>query len=159
MCTGITCTFDSSGSSDSDGTIASYSWSFGDGETSGAAAPSHDYPATGIYSVTLTVTDDAGATGSFSQDVSVVKPNVAPTAAYSVTCTYLDCTFVGSGSSDIDGTVDAYAWDFGGGATDTGVTVDHHFALPGDYAVALTVTDDDLATNTVTKTVTVSATA
>lgn len=60
-CTGMTCSFDGSGSSDPDGTVASYLWSFGDGTTSTAASPSHTYTTAGDYPVTLIVTDNDGA--------------------------------------------------------------------------------------------------
>ncbi len=56
--------FSSAGSSDPDGSIVSYLWDFGDGVTSTAADPSHTYAAAGTYTVTLTVTDDQGATGT-----------------------------------------------------------------------------------------------
>jgi len=58
---------------DSDGTIVSYLWNFGDGTTSTTADPTHTYAAAGTYTVTLTVTDDDGATGSTSQSVRVRK--------------------------------------------------------------------------------------
>ena len=61
-------------STDSDGTIASRSWSFDDGGTSSATNPSHTYGAAGTYSVTLTVTDDDGATDSISKNVTVTAP-------------------------------------------------------------------------------------
>jgi PKD repeat protein len=71
-CTDLSCSFDGSGSDDSDGTIAGYEWDFGDGETmTGGIDESHTFAAGGSYSVTLTVTDNDGATGSWSQDVSV----------------------------------------------------------------------------------------
>jgi PKD repeat protein len=68
-CTQLACTFDSSASSDPDGTIASRSWAYGDGTTGTSA--SHTYAANGTYSVTLTVTDNGGATASTSRAVTV----------------------------------------------------------------------------------------
>jgi subtilisin family serine protease len=69
-CSGLTCTFTDT-STDSDGTIASRSWNFGDGGTSTAANPSHTFPAAGTYTVSLNVTDNGGATGSTSKAVTV----------------------------------------------------------------------------------------
>ena len=63
-CIQLACSFDAATSSDVDGSIVSYSWNFGDGTTSGSVSPSHDYSAPGDYMVILTVTDNAGATGS-----------------------------------------------------------------------------------------------
>ena len=67
---GLTATFTDS-SSDSDGTIASRSWTFGDGGTSTATNPSHTYAAAGTYSVKETVTDNGGLTGSVTKSVTV----------------------------------------------------------------------------------------
>ena len=58
-------------STDSDGSIASRSWNFGDGSSSTAANPSHTYSAAGTYSVSLTVTDNSGATNTKTQSVTV----------------------------------------------------------------------------------------
>jgi PKD repeat protein len=68
------CSFDGSGSSDGDGTIASYAWTFGDGGTSTQQQPTHAYAASGSYDVTLTVTDNGGASRSVTQTVSVTVP-------------------------------------------------------------------------------------
>jgi len=69
-CTDLNCSF-TDGSSDSDGTIVSRSWNFGDGNSSAAQNPSHSYASAGTYTVTLTVTDDDGATDSTSSSVTV----------------------------------------------------------------------------------------
>jgi alpha-tubulin suppressor-like RCC1 family protein/PKD repeat protein len=72
--------------------------------------------------------------------------NVPPTASFSSSVTNgtapLNVTFDASASSDPDGTVTSYAWDFGDGSTGTGVTAVHTFMKPGNYGVRLTVTDD-----------------
>ncbi|MGD2070829.1 MAG: S8 family serine peptidase [Gemmatimonadota bacterium] len=69
-CDDLSCDFDGTGY-DPDGSIIAYEWTFGDGATGSAATTSHTYATAGTYSVTLTVTDDDGATGSASQDVKV----------------------------------------------------------------------------------------
>jgi PKD repeat protein len=67
--------FNGSGSSDPDGTIASYNWDFGDGSAAGSGAtPSHTYGAPGTYTVTLTVTDNGGETGATNHSVTVKGP-------------------------------------------------------------------------------------
>jgi len=68
---GQSVTFDASGSGDADGTITSYEWDLGDGTTATGETVAHTYGSEGSYSVTLTVTDDEGATGTTTTDVSV----------------------------------------------------------------------------------------
>jgi PKD repeat protein len=82
--------------------------------------------------------------------------NQAPTAAFASSCAQAQCSFDGRGSTDPDGTVAAYAWDFGDGATASGPAATHTFATSGDHTVRLTVTDDHGATGTTTATVTVA---
>ncbi|MDQ3735763.1 MAG: PKD domain-containing protein [Actinomycetota bacterium] len=70
----LTASFDATGSTDTDGTINSYAWTFGDGSTaSGATASrtSRTYATPGTYSVQLTVTDNDGATGFITKSVTV----------------------------------------------------------------------------------------
>jgi hypothetical protein len=68
-CSGLTCSFDASGSRDPDGSITSYAWALGDGTTASGAAVTHRYPGAGSYPAILTVTDNAGASASASRSV------------------------------------------------------------------------------------------
>jgi chitodextrinase len=142
-CSDLSCGLDGSGSSDSDGTIVAYEWVFGDGTAASGVAVQHAYAQPGTYVVTLTVTDDAGASDSDSTTVAVTAPNLAPTAAFTHSCSGLSCAFNGSGSTDSDGAIVGYEWVFGDGTTASGVAVQHTYAQPGSYTVTLTVTDDD----------------
>ena len=146
-------------STDSDGTIASRSWNFGDSTTSTATNPSHTYSAAGTYSVTLTVTDNGGATNSLTKSVTVSSaPNVPPTANFSFVTSGLTATFTDS-STDSDGTVASRSWNFGDSTTSTATNPSHAYAAAGTYSVTLTATDNSGATNSVTKSVTVTAPA
>ena len=139
--------FDATASNDLDGTIVSYAWDFGDGNTGSGATTSHTYATPGEYVVTLTVTDNHGRTGQAAETISVTRPQAAPTAAASATPgtgpAPLVVTLDGTGSSDSDGTIVSYEWDLGDGNTATGPTVSHVYGTPGTYVATLTVTDDD----------------
>ena len=156
----LTASVDGTTSTDSDGTIASYAWNFGDNATGTGATASHTYAAAGTYTVTLTVTDDKGATGTVSKQVTVTAPptpNQAPVAAFTSSVSNLTASVDGTTSTDSDGTIASYAWNFGDNATGTGATASHTYAAAGTYTVTLTVTDDKGATGTVSKQVTVTA--
>jgi PKD repeat protein len=77
-CTALSCSFDGSGSHDPDGTIASYAWQFGDGDTAAGATATHTFAGSGTYPVTLTVTDDGGLTGTATQQVTVTSGTSQP---------------------------------------------------------------------------------
>jgi PKD repeat protein len=155
-CAGLTCALDGTVSSDSDGTIADYSWTFGDGSSGSGANASHAYSSAGTYDVALTVTDSGGATGTVTKPVTVVGPTVAPTASFTFSCTGLSCSFDGSGSTDSDGTIASYSWGFGDGAASSGVTATHTYGHSGTYSVSLTVTDDRGRSSTASKDVAVT---
>ncbi|MBL0165050.1 MAG: pre-peptidase C-terminal domain-containing protein [Xanthomonadales bacterium] len=250
-------------STDSDGSISSRSWNFGDSTTSTATNPSHTYAAAGTYSVALTVTDNGGATNSVTKSVTVTAPpsnvlqngvtvnglaatagndinytmnvpagatgltfvmsggsgdadmyvkfgsvptdssydcrpyvsgnsescpvnpaqvgtyyvrvkaystfsgvsltgsysttsNSAPTANFTFTSSALTANFTDT-STDSDGTIASRSWNFGDSSSSTATNPSHAYAAAGTYSVALTVTDNGGATNSVTKSVTVSA--
>ncbi|WP_342372829.1 PKD domain-containing protein [Propioniciclava soli] len=157
--TGLSVAVDGSASSDSDGSIVSYAWDFGDGALGTGATVSHAYAAAGTFQVKLTVTDDRGGVHSVTKPVTVVAPpaNVAPVAVFTPSVTGLSVAVDGSASSDSDGSIVSYAWDFGDGALGTGATVSHAYAAAGTFQVKLTVTDDRGGVHSVTKPVTVVA--
>ena len=84
--------------------------------------------------------------------------NQAPTAAFTTSCSERTCRLDASGSTDADGSLAGYTWDLGDGTTATGAQVTHEYASDGDRTVRLTVTDDEQATATTTRQVSVAAT-
>ncbi|MHB1491643.1 MAG: PKD domain-containing protein, partial [Cellulomonas sp.] len=151
---GRTVTVDGSGSSDPDGTVQTYVWDFGDGQTAVGPTAGHTYTNPGSYTILLTVTDDRGGTATAERVITVT--NAAPTAAFTTSSQFLTLSVDGSGSLDPDGTVAAYEWDFGDGATATVPVTQHTYASAGTYTVTLTVTDNDGAVGTMSQTVAVA---
>lgn len=106
-CTDLSCSFDGSGSSDSDGAIVSHAWTFGDGTTGSGATVDKTYATGGTFTVTLTVTDDDGATGNASQNVTVTAPGgggiTLSAVGYKVRgVKHTDLTWSGAGSTQVD---------------------------------------------------------
>jgi len=145
--TGVPLQFTGTLSHDPDGRIVSYQWEFGDGETSTEADPAHTYAQSpaggGAYTVRLTVVDNLGARASATTQVTVM--NRLPTAAIGHADTVyagVAAVFRGNASSDPDGVVLNWTWDFGDGTILYGPDVGHAFAAPQNYTVRLTVTDN-----------------
>jgi len=145
-------------SSDSDGSIVSWSWDFGDGNTSNAQNPSHTYSANGTYAVALTVTDDNGAEDTAAKDVTVSSSttNNPPMADFTFTTTNLTANFSDQ-STDSDGSIASWSWNFGDGNTSTTQNPGHTYGTDGTYTVTLTVTDDDGESDSASEDVTVSS--
>jgi len=89
-----------------------------------------------------------------------ITSNQSPTASFTADPTSgvapLEVSFNGSNSSDSDGTIVSYVWDFKDGNTGTGQTINHTFSSTGSYNVGLTVTDDKGASDSSTKTITIT---
>jgi PKD repeat protein len=158
VCNGPTCMFDGSGSSDADGSITYYTWIFGDGSYDSSNTPSvtHTYP-TGTFTATLYVADNAGIQSAPRQEpVTVV--NAPPRASFTVTCTYLSCTADASASSDPDGPINHYTWNFGESPySRDGPVVSYRYQTGGTYTITLTVADAVNQTSSSSQPVTVVA--
>ncbi|KGJ95074.1 S8 family serine peptidase [Colwellia psychrerythraea] len=265
-CTELSCDFDASASTDSNGTIENYSWDFGDGSTGSGVNPSHSYAIDDNYTVTLTVTDNEDATGTTAHNVRVGEPvdenqltdidsrtvstmpkddwlryyfdndgsydrftvttsadngdldlyvlfeaepdtnthdckddsadsnetctienmqqgryhigvkawaatnNITvnfhaenddpidptpPTASFTENCSDLACNFDSNGSTDPDGDIVSYNWNFGDNSSDNTANPSHSYSAAGTYTVTLTVTDSEGAADSATHTVTV----
>jgi PKD repeat protein len=152
--------FDGSGSADPDGSIVTYSWSFGDGTSDTGVVAWHRFAAPGTYLVALTVQDNDGVSDSTSQAIQVGPTNLPPTAAF----TYSPASpsvaewvqFDGTGSSDPDGTITEHTWSFGDGTSPAeGSVIYHQFGVPGTYLVTLTVEDNDGGSDSTSRTIVV----
>ncbi len=156
---GIALALNGGTSSDADGSIASYAWNFGDGTTGTGATPSKTYAAAGSITISLTVTDSAGATNTATTTASIVASNQPPVARtggpYSGTAG-VALALNGSTSSDADGTITSYVWSFGDGSTGTGATPSKTYAAAGTFNISLTVTDNNGATHIATTTATIA---
>jgi PKD repeat protein len=146
-------TLDASGSSDADGTIATYAWDLdGDGRydhTDASPTWSTLAPTAGTYTVRLKVTDDLGASAVTTRPLTV--GNRPPTAALTGPQPAVRgeaATLDAGGSADLDGTITSYAWTFGDGetATTTTPTASHVYAANGAPTAKVVVTDDRGAT-------------
>jgi PKD repeat protein len=149
---GAPVSFDGSGSTPADA-IQSYTWNFGDGQTGVGVVISHTYTATGTYTVSLTVAN-ANLQATDTTTATITPPNQAPTAVIKTFLISKDgrsYRFDGSKSTDPDGQIVSYAWNFGDGNMGTGAVVEHHYTVTGHYSATLTVTDDRGATGNASK--------
>ena len=158
-CNELSCTFDAAGSLDTDGAITSWRWVFGDGQEASGEQTRHEYAAAGRYAIRLEVTDDEGATAESARTVEIGGGNVAPAADFNYQCAEGLCRFDATNSSDSDGRVVDWSWDFGDGAGGTGAVVEHRYDESGTFAVRLGVSDDDGAGHSVVREVSVEVPA
>jgi len=129
---------------DYNGNIIERWWNFGDGYFSNLINPQHCYYHDGTYTVTLTVTNDYGAINSTQKTISIT--GFDPIADFTYTPLNPSVNEIiqfNDISSDIDGTIVGWFWDFDDGSTSTLQNPTHFYTSVGTYKVNLTVTDDD----------------
>ncbi|MBN2362434.1 MAG: PKD domain-containing protein [Deltaproteobacteria bacterium] len=154
---------DGTASSDPNGDIAHYYFSLDGAAETDEADGLIDYPAlaAGNHTVALRVADSGGRSDTASASIQVTTPgNQAPTAQISASPLSgqapLTVSFDGSASSDPDGSIAAWDWNFADGSSHgTSAALEHVFAADGSYNVVLTVTDDGSAPLTGTAVVTI----
>jgi PKD repeat protein len=137
-------TFNGTKSTDADGHIISYSWSFGDSTTGTGATTTHTYATPGTYNVTLTVTDDLGGTDTATTTATIVGTSpIAHTGGPYYGIVNQTIIINGSKSSDLDGHITTWHWHFGDNTQANGTTTNHTYHTTGVYTITLTVTDNN----------------
>jgi PKD repeat protein len=149
-----------SNASDPERQALTYSWNFGDGQTSTQASPSHTYQAAGSYTAVLTVTDAGGLTAQASAGINANAPGNRPPTVSVVPSTTsgvaaLSVTF-NTTATDPDGQVVSYAWDFGDGETGNVASPTHVYQKAGTFTASLVVRDNAGATAGTQVTITVT---
>jgi len=145
-----------------EGTAFTYAWDFGDETTSAASSPQHAFDEKKTYTVTLTVTDAQDAETTVTKTLSVGnEPPVAVITAQLTAKVGEVVFFSAEASSDTDGTITDWEWDFDDGGSASGVEKPTHiYAAPETYTVSLTVTDNKGTKSAkVTKDITVTGAA
>ncbi len=137
--------------------INQWSWNFGDGATSTERNPIHSYSSLGSKTVTLTVTDSNGKTGTATHTL-MVSDFTAPTASFTFavdgqTVSFTDTSTPGSG------TINQWSWNFGDGGTSTAQNPTHLYSTIGQKTVTLTITDSNGKTSTTSQTANVGVDA
>ncbi len=142
--------FTGSNSTD-DGSITAYAWNFGDGSSSTSADPSHTYTTAGSFTAQLIVTDNQNNKDTATVAITVSSAGDDPIAVAAATPQHgtasLSVSFTGSNSTD-DGSISAYAWDFGDSNSSSSADPSHTYTTAGLYVVQLIVTDNDSNSDT-----------
>jgi PKD repeat protein len=150
--------FDGSGSSDSDGTIESYSW-YIDGDYEGSGQTFNwAWDEAGTHTIGLEVVDNGDKTGRTSKTVTISNEGPTPKFSYSPSKPVVDqdVVFDAGKSSDSDGSIESYSWYIDGDYEASGQTFTWAWDEDGTYTVRLEVTDNGDKTNSTSKTVTIS---
>jgi gliding motility-associated-like protein len=138
------------------GTISTYQWDFGDGQTSSAQNPTHVYTAAGLYAIRLIVTTDNGCKDTITQSITIYPQ---PTATSFTINAGSQCLTGNSFAFTTNATVASgtitYSWNFGDGSTSTLQNPTHAYATAGTYPVRLVITTDNGCKDSVSNNITV----
>ena len=140
-CANQTVRFDGSNSTDADGAVNAYAWTFGEGSSASGELPTHIFKEPGTYTVNLTITGDSNALCSpLDSDQMVAEvfpaPGVEIVGAARVSAG-IPSRFEAEVTADFGANAAQIDWDFGDGTTAQGLDVEHSFAAPGDYLVTV----------------------
>ncbi len=140
----------------SSGTL-SYSWNFGDGNTSTSKDPVHTYTVAGNYTVKLVASSNSGCSAEITQSVTVYpKPALAFTINDNTQCASGN-SFVFTNTSTVSTGTLSYSWDFGDGNTATSISPTHVYTVPGTYTVKLKAVSNSDCSEEIAKEVVVYA--
>ena len=161
-------TFDGSASTDPENQLPlTYAWNFGDGTTGTGVNPAHTYATDGSYTVSLTVTDNLGATSAPATTTATVG-NIAPTVNAGTGGTIPVGSMFGETATFTDPNPTDFPWSYtiqwGDGSSESGtksdlsaITGNHAYAAEGPFTIRVNVTDKDGGTGTATRSITVTA--
>ena len=148
VCAGNLVIFDASESKDPENGRMKYQWIFSDGKEMFGVNIARIFEKGGSYSAILTVTDDSDLEGGNSDKdqiiINVIESPVANAGIDQVICSGHMIYFDGTKSTDVDGLVNSYEWDFGDGTTGGGATPSHVYEKAGKYRVSLRITGDKI---------------
>lgn len=140
------------------GTVVSYNWNLGNGQTSSLQNPSATYTSSGTFTITLSCTSDQGCISSLSQTLGIFPPPVIDFSANPL-CDINGTSFAPITSTSIaSGSIVSYFWNFGDGSTSTLQSPLHIFNAPGIYTITYTGISNNSCVQTVIKTLTIAPT-
>ncbi|WP_417666397.1 PKD domain-containing protein [Roseibium sp.] len=145
VCVGEEVTLSAARSASPEAPITGFAWSFGDGTRADAETVRKRFVSPGRYNVSVLVDDGMGRASSqreASKVLLVNQPPIAVAGPNRLVCPGIPVRFDATASSDPDGNISAYDWDFGDGRAGVGATAEHVFDRPGTYEVTLKVTDN-----------------
>jgi gliding motility-associated-like protein len=140
------------------GSVVSYTWNLGNGQTSNLPNPTNTYTSSGTYTITLSATSNQGCISTLTQTLGIFPPPVINFSANPL-CDINGTSFSPSTTTAItSGSIVSYYWDFGDGGTSILQTPLHIYNAPGIYTVSYTGTSNHNCVLSVVKVLTISPT-